>query len=301
MRRIRRSALGAAGLTAALVLTGCGASGDAAGGESPRSQSASEQHAGGGSTVQAMTAVAKKTSDATAAKVSLKISSPGMLGEEMEMSGVMGWDPMALDMTMRTADTPAMPSSSRLIWVDDAMYVDMGSVNAAELDGKRWMKLDLGSALDQLGQAERKMLSGGLDSMNGQDPAQQMALLLSSPNVAYLGEQEVDGVTAKRYKGTLTLDDGMKSKDGLDFLSAAEREDLLEGVKKSGIKGYEIEAWVRDDLPVRIKTTMDSSQGDVTVLQKLTDYGTDVSVKAPPAEETADFREALRGILGQGR
>lgn len=295
--------MGAAGLTAALVLTGCGGGNDPDGSARAKQEDASEQRRQSGVAAQAMTAAAKKTNEAKTAKVSLTVSAPSAMGGDVKMSGVMGWGPMALDVTMAmpgAAESSTMPNSSRLVWVDEAMYVDMGSANVDELGGKRWVKLDLGAALAESGEAERNLLSGGLDSMNGQDPAQQMALLRSSPDIEHVGEQEIDGVATQRYKGTLTMDEALKADDSLDFLSKSEREQLLDNVKKSGTEGYEIEAWVNDDLPVRIKTTMDGPQGKVSVRQKLSDYGTAVSVKAPPADQTVDFREIMRAIGGAG-
>ena len=66
----------------------------------------------------------------------------------------------------------------RMIMLGNVMYMDMGADQAAQMDGKRWMKLDMQAAAAASGdQALSKSMTGGLENMN-QDPAKQLALLL---------------------------------------------------------------------------------------------------------------------------
>ncbi|MFE7568288.1 hypothetical protein ACFU76_15215 [Streptomyces sp. NPDC057539] len=250
-----------------------------------------------------ITAAFKKTSEAKSAKVRMTMSMPAGAGAagNMEMTGVMGWDPTVMDMTMDgsalAADASA-PDKIRMVWVDNVMYMDMGADAAKEMDGKRWMKLDLGAVAEASGdEAAQKQLAGGLENMN-QDPAQQLALLLDSPNLKHLGSEKVDGVQAEHYKGTLTLDELVKSQGSLDVLSAKERADLLDSMKKSGLKGYDTEVWVNeDDYPVKMDVGMDTAQGDINISMHYSDYGAKAQVQAPPAGETFDFA-GLMGSLG---
>ncbi|MFJ9028350.1 hypothetical protein ACIRQP_07475 [Streptomyces sp. NPDC102274] len=250
-----------------------------------------------------ITAAYKKTSEAKSAKVRMTMSMPGAAGAagDMEMSGVMGWDPTVMDMTMDgsalSADAAA-PDEIRMVWLDNAMYMDMGPDAAKDMDGKRWMKLDLSALAEASGdEAVQKQLTGGLENMN-QDPAQQLALLLDSPNLKHLGSEKVDGVQAEHYKGTLTLDEMVKSNGSLDVLSAKERADLLDSMKKSGLKGYDTEVWVNEDAyPVKMDIGMDTAQGEVNISAHYSDYGAKAQVQAPPAGDTFDFAELL-GELG---
>ncbi|MFE4367350.1 hypothetical protein ACFRMN_03660 [Streptomyces sp. NPDC056835] len=250
-----------------------------------------------------ITAAFKKTSEAKSAKVRMSMSIPAGTGAagDMEMSGVMGWDPTVMDMTMDgsalAADATA-PDKIRVVWLDNAMYMDMGADAAKEMEGKRWMKIDLGAVAEASGdKALQKQLAGGLENMN-QDPAQQLALLLDSPNLKHVGSEKVDGVQAEHYKGTLTLDEMMKSQGSLDVLSEKERADLLDSMKKSGLKGYDTEVWVNeDDYPVKMDVGMVTAQGEVTMTAHYSDYGAKVRVQAPPAGEIFDVAELL-GKLG---
>ncbi|MGW1016934.1 hypothetical protein [Streptomyces niveus] len=261
--------------------------------------------AGGSSVTEVLTAAYEKTAAAKSAKVSMTMSMPqGMAGAagggDMEMSGVMGWDPMMMDMTvtgsMMQAE-PDAPDEIRMLWVKNAMYMDMGAEAAKDMDGKRWMKLDLAAAAEASGDpAVTKELTGGMENMN-QDPAQQLALLLDSPNVKHVGSEKVDGVEARHYKGTLTVDEMLESNEGLDVLSAKERKDLLATIAKSGIKGYDTEVWVNeDDYPVKMIVGMDTPQGEVKISANYSDYGAKASVETPPAADTVDLFEMLGGL-----
>ncbi|MFF5089456.1 hypothetical protein [Streptomyces niveus] len=261
--------------------------------------------AGGSSVTEVLTAAYEKTSAAKSAKVSMTMSMPqGMAGAagggDVEMSGVMGWDPMVMDMTMTGSmmqAEPDAPDEIRMLWVKNAMYMDMGAEAAKDMDGKRWMKLDLAAAAEASGDpAAMKELTGGMENMN-QDPGQQLALLLDSPNVKHVGSEKIDGAEAQHYKGTLTVDEMLESNEGLDVLSAKERKDLLATIEKSGIEGYDIEVWVNeDDYPVKMNVGMDTPQGEMKISANYSDYGAKASVQTPPAGDTVDLFEMLGGL-----
>ncbi|MFD9865885.1 hypothetical protein ACFXI8_19725 [Streptomyces niveus] len=271
----------------------------AANGGEPQSRSA---------VTEVLTAAYEKTAAAKSAKVSMTMSMPAGAagaagGGEMEMSGVMGWDPMVMDMTMTGSmmqAEPDAPDKIRMVWVENAMYMDMGAKAAKDMDGKRWMKLDLAAAAEASGDpAAASELTGGMENMN-QDPAQQLALLLDSPNVKHVGSEKVDGVDAQHYKGTLTVAEMVESNESLDVLSAKERKDLLAGIEKSGIEGYDIEVWVNeDDYPVKMDVAMDSPQGAIKMSARYSDYGAKASVQAPPAGDTVDLFEMLGDLGGE--
>ncbi|MFD5116289.1 hypothetical protein ACFVWX_21605 [Streptomyces sp. NPDC058220] len=256
---------------------------------------------------EVITAAYKKTAAAKSAKVRMTMSMPVSAGAggDMEMSGVMGWDPTVMDMTVSGSamgDEPGAPDKIRMVWLDNAMYMDMGGSPTVvkDMDGKRWMKLDLAAAAEASGEkAASKALTGGLENMN-QDPAQQLALLLDSPNLKHLGTEKVDGVQAEHYKGTLTVDEMMKSNASLDVLSDKERKDLLDTMKKSGMKAYETEVWVNeDDYPVKMDVAMDTAEGAIKITANYSDYGAKSQVQAPPADETVDLFKML-SELGAG-
>ncbi|MFD4583957.1 hypothetical protein [Streptomyces sp. NPDC058434] len=295
-------------LTAVAVVVGVAGCQDGDGGgkkkaaDSPQSAVQSQ-----GEITKVIQAAYKKTSDAKSAKVRMTMTMPAGLegGGTMEMSGVQGWDPGLLDVTMKgsmlTAGDPDAPSQVRMVMVDDAMYMEMGAKQAAEMDGKRWMKLDLKAAAEASGdKALQKQMTGSLENMN-QDPAQQLGLLLGSPNIKHIGAEKVDGVKAQHYKGTLTLQEMIDANKSFDVLSADERKKLVANVKKAGITGYDTEVWVNeDDYPVKMVVGMKMPQGTMNMTATYSDYGATATVKAPPAKETFDLFKMLKELEGAG-
>ncbi|MGW6461822.1 hypothetical protein ACWF94_38805 [Streptomyces sp. NPDC055078] len=254
------------------------------------------------SVTQVLTAAFNKTSDAKSAKFKMTITPPaGAAGSgAVEASGVMGWNPTVMDMTVSGAGMGAAaggPEEMRMVWVKNIMYVDGGAKLAKEMDGKRWMKLDLAAAAElSENKALQKQMTGGLDSMD-QDPSKQMALLLDSPNVKRVGEEKIDGVATEHYKGTLTMEEMIASNKSLKVLDKKERDDLIAQMKKAGIKGYDTEVWVnKDDYPVKMDIGIDSAEGKMKLVATYSDYGAKASVQAPPAGETTDLMKLLKEI-----
>ncbi|MEU4351427.1 hypothetical protein [Streptomyces sp. NPDC023838] len=254
---------------------------------------------------QVLSAAYKKTAAAKSAKVRMTMSAPASMGQDAgktETSGVMAWNPTAMDLTVTSSVAKGMAGAAektRMLWVDNVMYMDMGALgeSAKEFGGKRWVKFDLTSLAKQSGKDELvKQMTAGMENMN-QDPAQQLALLLDSPNLKHLGAEQIDGVSSEHYKGTLTIDEMAKNNKMLDTLKPQERERLLANMKKSGIQGYDTEVWVNaDGYPVRMDVGINSPQGKVTTSAHYSDYGTKAQVTAPPAGETTDLLEMLKGL-----
>ncbi|WP_432155463.1 hypothetical protein [Streptomyces sp. bgisy153] len=265
----------------------------------------SEKAEGGQRTAaQALTAAFEKTSDAKSAKISMTMSMPKSMedGGEVTMTGVMGWDPSVMDVTMEgsgLASEPGGPEKVRMIMRDDVMYMDLGDAAAQELDmdGKHWLKMDFGAIAEKSGNEKlAKAMSGGMGEMN-QDPAKQLALLLESPNLKHVGSEKIDGVTADHYKGTLSVKEMLNANKSLDVLDADDRKELLANVEKSGIKGYDTDVWVNeDDLPVRMDVGIDSPEGTVTMSMRFSDYGAKAEVTVPPAGETVDFMKMMEDM-----
>jgi hypothetical protein len=284
-------------LTGAVACSGGGEKNDATGAKTGKKRSVT----------QVITAAYKKTAEAKSARVNMTMSVPGADGGEMTMSGIMGWDPTLMDMTMKGSALAAdadMPKNARIIWQNDVVYVDAGAAAAKEMDGKRWMKLDLGAMAEEAAKSGddelTKGLTGGLEDMN-QDPAQQLAMLLDSPNLKHVGSEKIDGADTEHYKGTLTVEEMMATNKSLDVLEPKERKELLAGMKKAGIKGYDTEVWVNeDDLPVRMDVGVSSPEGTVEMSMKLSDYGAKAEVQVPPAAQTFDLMEMLKELGASG-
>ncbi|MFD7260693.1 hypothetical protein [Streptomyces sp. NPDC059874] len=265
--------------------------------------------AAGGNATEALAAAYKKTSAAKSAKVRMTMSTPATLGGggTIEMTGVQGWDPNVMDITMKGALTPGQGADSmRMIMSNNVMFVEMpaDSPAAAGMEGKRWMKLDLNAAAAASGDAEAmKKLSGMSGMEQSQDPAKQLALLLASPNVKSVGAEKVEGVDTTHYKGTLTFDEMLAANQNAKELTEADRAKLTEAMKKAGIKGYDMDVWVdKDGYPAQMKVGIGTPEGTMTVDAHYSDYGSAATVQAPPENETLDLFAMLQelGKAGAG-
>ncbi|MFI0506300.1 hypothetical protein ACH3WN_26165 [Streptomyces albogriseolus] len=295
-------------LTAAAVVVGLAGCQDGDDGGSKKAGASAEGQTRD-EAAEVLQAAFKKTSEAKSSKIRMTIETSGTAAESgtMEMSGVQGWDPAVMDVTMKgtgfAAGGPGAPEQMRMIMLDGVMYMDMGAQQAAEMDGKRWMKMDFKAAAEATGDPEvQKQLTGGLENMN-QDPAQQLALLLESPSLKHVGPEKVDGVEAQHYKGTLSFEEMIDANTSFELLSKEERDELVAMAEKSGMKGYDTEIWVNeDDLPVKMVVGMTMAQGTMKMTSHFSDYGAKAEVEAPPAGETFDFVQMLKELesLGAG-
>ncbi|MFE2327528.1 hypothetical protein ACFXD5_27010 [Streptomyces sp. NPDC059385] len=266
--------------------------------------------AAGGNATEALAAAYKKTSAAKSAKVRMTMSMPATLGGggTVELTGVQGWDPNVMDITMKGALAPGQGADTmRMIMSNDVMFMEIpaGTPSSAAFEGKRWMKLDMkAAAAAGTGDAEALKKFGGLGGAEqSQDPAKQLALLLASPNVKGVGAEKVEGVDTTHYKGTLSFDEMLAANQNSKQLSEADRAKLTEAMKTAGIKGYDMDVWVdKDGYPARMKVAIGMPQGAMTVEAHYSDYGSAATVQAPPENETFDLFAMLQelGKTGAG-
>ncbi|MCX5392534.1 hypothetical protein [Streptomyces sp. NBC_00094] len=301
---MNRSAWKRAGvaLTAAAVVTGVAGcqDGGTKAADKPQTQSLED-------VTKVIQAAYTKTSAAKSAKIrmTIEMTGAGLGSGTTTMTGVQGWDPAAMDVTMSggmfaSMGAAGMPEKIRMIMRDDVMYMDMGAEQAAGMDGKRWMKMDFAAMAKESGDAAlQKQMTQGLGGMN-QDPAQQLALLLEAPGIKHVGPEKVEGVEAQHYKGTVAFEDMLNANKSFDGMPKADRDKLVATMKESGIKGYDTELWVNGDgYPVKTVVGMKMPEGTMDMTAFYSDYGTEATVEAPPAKETFDVMEML-GALGQG-
>ncbi|MEU3093377.1 hypothetical protein ABZ690_00725 [Streptomyces sp. NPDC006967] len=301
---------------AGVCLTAAAAVAGVAGCQGGDSDEGGKKKAGGSaeSAVQSQTemtevlqAAFKNTSEAKSSKVRMTMTMPAAVegGGTIEMSGVQGWDPAVMDVTMKgsalAAGGPDAPQQMRMIMVDDAMYMDMGAQMAAEMDGKRWMKMDFGAMAEASGDPPvQKQMTGGMENMN-QDPSQQLALLLESKSLKHVGPEKVDGVQTQHYKGTLSFEEMLDVNKSFDTLSEKEREEVVANMEKAGLKGYDTEVWVNEgNYPAKMVVGMKLPQGTMNMTAHYSDYGAAAQVEAPPAKDTFDLAEMMKELEGLG-
>ncbi|MFE4589555.1 hypothetical protein [Streptomyces laurentii] len=294
-------------LTAAVVVTGVAGceDGDAKSAGKTAGKAAAQ---GAGDVTEAITAAFKKTSEAKAAKftMTMEMTGTGAADGTTTMSGVQGWDPTVMDVTMEGgmlagagagAAEDGMPEKIRMIMQDDVMYTEVGAEMAKQFGGKTWMKMDFAAMAKESGNASLKAMTANMSSSN-QDPAQQLAVLLQARGIRHVGPEKIKGTDTEHYKGSVTVDEMMKANKNLDVVPEKDRKALLETMKTAGLKSYDTEVWVdKDGYPAKMVVGMAMPQGSVKVTAFYSDYGTKAEVTPPPAGKTMDFQEMMKKAM----
>jgi hypothetical protein len=240
--------------------------------------------------VDPVAAAATKSQDAGGyrAKLSIVVSAAG---RQMAMSGQGTFGPgegeLTIDLTdvLRQAGAPTgSDASASVIEVtedgDPVIYVKLGALSSFLPGGKDWVRLDLAKAGKAAGFDLGRLLSAG------QNPSQSLELLRSSGTFSEVGKENVDGVEATHYHGTVDL----KKAAAASGVTGKSVERLLDQGAPAEVP---VDVWVDDSGYVRrYQTSYEQSDGGRTSSLGLTidlsDYGTPVEISAPPADQVFD-------------
>lgn len=158
--------------------------------------------------------------------------------------------------------------------VDGRLYVHMGAVAGAFLGGRAWAELPL----DAMGGASADP-TGFLDALRG------------ITTVDRIGTDTIRGVEATHLRGVISLADAIER-------APADRREQLRAVLGAADAEIPVDVWVdAEDRPVRFVASFVMGPVDAKVRLDLFDYGADITIEAPPADEVT----SLEGLLGGGR
>ncbi|MFC5202307.1 MULTISPECIES: hypothetical protein [Streptomyces] len=246
------------------------------------------------SPIAALQSAEKSTDGADSAKVESTTTMGTLMS--MKSDGVMGWgDGLTGDMTITytggtMADTmrKAGVTSMQARYLSDAYYAKMGETFARQAGGKHWIRYGYDD-LAKLGGGSGALLK---DQMQNSSPNQSVKLLLASGDVKKVGEEKVRGKQTTHYAGTVDVSD-LAARSS--HLSAGQLADLKKQFTQAGITTEDVDIWVDgDDLLVKAVSKGDLSTGTMSSTTYYTDYGVKVSSQAPPASDTADFKDLLK-------
>lgn len=247
---------------AGVVLAGCGEeANDEPGGGDATSDPTTEAPPGDALTVDNFgERVVAAQHDAGGVEVDMEM---GVEGQTVQASGAMlSGDSLESTQMQLTMEVPG-EGTMEMRMVDGVMYMEIPEMG--------WISMDLAEAAQSM----------GLD-MGSFDPSAQIeAFDEALVSLEASGEpEELDGVQAQPY--TLVLDaQTLTDLEGFEGLEGS--DDLPEQL--------EVEMWIGpDDLPRRM--VMDV-EGDAMTMN-MSNWGADVNVEAPPAEEVTDFGEMMQ-------
>lgn len=177
-----------------------------------------------------------------------------------------------IDMTMEIMDEPI-----EMILVDSTMYMDLGEFGVGE-------GALLSLPLDDL--AEEPGLLRALDLVVGADPALQIRQLSEAViGFEYDGPEVIDGIELDVYRAT--LDPRRVSDPAPLVMGDAE----LAHVSAAPI--YMVFRIDADNLPVAIDTVSEAAGHKTVKATRYSDWGKNVSIEAPPAEQVIPFDEVV--------
>lgn len=182
-----------------------------------------------------------------------------------EMSGVMEYGDDGIAMKASSTGAQAM----EIVLVDKILYISGAGLPVTE--GKKWFSVDMSdpnSIFGQLGKAT--------------DPTFMFKAMESPKTFELVGTEEIDGVETNHYNVVM------------DTAIYAEALSLPAEVSKLMPKEIGIEMWVdAENRPVQFHQELEVPSGTGTPTTSTTDgryfdFGTDVEVEAPPADEVSD-------------
>ena len=177
---------------------------------------------------------------------------------------------------------------------DPVLYVDYPPLSSRLPGDAEWVRLDLEKAGAAFGANINELLGQA-----NQTPAQVLDLLRANGTIDTTTTETLDGVQTTKYSGAIDLEKAAK----LHGISA----ELVQRLTALGApRTLPVEVWVGDDGLVRQLRLTESvstlaGSGSVVVTLHMSDFGTDVTVTAPPASDVFDatpFAQLAAGLHG---
>lgn len=288
---VRRVGLSVAVAAALTSVAACGGSDDKGGSDGAAVSKAEP--------IAALLAVQKKTGGANSAKV----EGTTAMGSTMSMkqTGSLDWSDGISGVMEIKYTGGSMADAMKQIGGDGTMQAryfkdgyaaNMGDAFSQQTGGKHWINYSYDD-LAELSGASGEVMK---DQMQNTTPDQGVKALLASGDVKKVGQEDVRGVTATHYSGTVDVAELTAKNSELDA-------DQLAAFKKqlsdAGVSTEKVDIWVdKDDLLVKKTERGQMKTGELNSTVFYSDYGTKVSVERPPASDSVDFKEFLKQQQG---
>ncbi|MGQ5640318.1 MULTISPECIES: hypothetical protein [unclassified Streptomyces] len=225
-----------------------------------------------------------KAEDATAKEHSAKVDGITTVGtlRQTHMSGDMDWASGAqgnFTMVIKSSVPTPIPTS-RVKLRSDAMYMSTPPKYVTLLGGKHWTKTPFAllAAQGAAGKAQA-------DMMQQANPTLSVRMLISSGDVHKVGQENVRGVPATHYSGT--LDAAKITAIRSRGLSPDDAKFLKQEFAAQGITDAHVDVWVNsDNLLVKKREQMQTATAERTASVYYSDYGVTVDLSTPPASDT---------------
>jgi hypothetical protein len=257
-------------LVVALAAAACG------GGSEPAAEQAPQD---------AVVLAASKTNEAGTYKADIT-GTVDVAGQSMDMSGSGAFDAANKQGRMSyTMNVAGQVIDMEMVFAFPVVYMHFPPEIGPLPGGKTWVKIDLEKMGQQAGVDFGQLMQAGQN-----DPSQGLDFLRGVSDVQTVGDEDVRGVATTHYTGVVDLQSlGAKSPE-----LKAQVDQLVE---RSGISRVPIEVWIDDEGFVRRMKQSFEGNGtlpmNMTMTTEFYDFGTDVSVEEPPADDVVDFSDLM--------
>ncbi|MEV6640198.1 hypothetical protein [Amycolatopsis sp. NPDC051371] len=292
---MRKTTLVAAGAALVLTLTACGGNSGTA--EPAAAGNQTQANGGGGllaspftDAIQLASASKQGTEKSKSAKFTMEGSAAG---QTISATGAMAFDGANTTFSMTST---AAGETTEMRMVDKVMYIKLPADQQKQMGtDKSWAKISA-DGTDPVSQALGASLS---QSAEQSDPSKMLDQISKAGRIISSDQTELNGEQVNHYKVELDIAKAVDQFTGQ--LPAATRDKVADMLKGKDIK-IPAELWLnKDNLPVQV--TMDQGPmmqalgapaGDSKFTMKYTDWGTQVDVTAPPADQVVDLGELMK-------
>lgn len=241
--------------------------------------------------IQLASASKQGTEKSKSAKFTMEGSAAG---QTMSATGAMAIDGANTKFSM-TSTAAGQTTEMRL--VDKVMYIKLPAEQQAQMGtDKSWAKISA-DGTDPVSQA----MGGALtQSAEQSDPSKMLDQISKTGRIISSDQTELNGQQVNHYKVELDVAKAVDQFTG--SVPAATRDKIAEMLKGKDVK-IPAELWLdKDNLPVQV--TMDQgpmmqamgvpSASESKFTMKYSDWGTQVDVTAPPADQVVDLGELMK-------
>jgi hypothetical protein len=251
---------------------------------------------------------ASTTMDAGSARIAMNLSMavPGLSSDsEITAEGVTDFASGDMQLTMDMGSLLSQAgqangdSSVELRLVDKVMYMKYPAALAQSMGtGTPWVSIDLGAALDDLG-----LPQDSLGQFEQTDPTQYLQYLSAvSSDVEEVGHDKLRDVDTTHYHATIDLTKALdrvpgdlQQRLGVDPEHLGKSFDQLRA--QVGSDELPMDVWIDANGRLRrMRMEMGAASAGVHIDMEMYDYGVDVAVQAPPANEVTDLLSMLGGL-----
>ena len=246
-------------------------------------------------TVDPVASAATKTEQAGGVKMAMTVNT-SVAGKSFAITATGAFDQGQGELTMDLGSllgSVGLPAGSggdiELIFVkengDSVIYAQFPFLASRLPGGKNWIRIDLETIGQKLGVDINQLIGQA-----AQSPAQALDMLRASGDVQKVGSATIDGVATTEYKGAIDLTKAAKL--------GGVPDSVIQRLADAGAPtSLPVEVWVGDAdgfvrrIDLNESATKDGQTVATDVTVYLSDYGTTVSVSAPPADQVVDLSD----------